>query len=151
MPHFYPVFLLSMIVVMWCVAHTRTHTHIHTMASFVFFSTTYKTTWLKISKRLQKCSYLPLIVFFPWDAIAWWVHGRREQVETGGQWLTGVFSGHCAHYRTNTSQVRNTLLTFTELGNRVAGLSNEDAISCSKKDISTFNGTFERAVWQTLE
>lgn len=43
------------------------------------------------------CSSLPLIAVFAWDAVSCWVQWGREKVETRGQGLAGVFSGHWTH------------------------------------------------------
>lgn len=48
----------------------------------------------------SKSSTSPVAGVFPWDAISRWLYRGWEEVETGGQGLAGVFSGHCTQGQT---------------------------------------------------
>lgn len=58
------------------------------------------------------CSCVPLTAVFAWDAVSYWVHRGREKVETRGQGLAGIFSGHWTHRRTISSQIPKKMFIY---------------------------------------
>lgn len=55
----------------------------------------------------------------PWDAISRWLYWGWEEVETGGQGLAGVFSGHCAHRAKQHTSQNPKQRTSKQCGNEV--------------------------------